>query len=116
MAGGLNSCPVLLRPLHKPRSGVCPLPVNPTLKKGIYVTAFGADMVQTLAAPDTQATYSFVSPDQSMHVIMTDDTAFTSQYQTEGGSFTPSNVWASWHANTSATRITEISNSPGLGQ
>jgi hypothetical protein len=93
----------------------CPLPVNPALKKGIYVTAFGADMAQTLTAPATQAAYSFVAPDQYMHVIMTDDTAFTSQYQTGTGSFTPSAIWASWYANPSGARLMNISDAPGLG-
>jgi hypothetical protein len=95
---------------------VCPYPVNPKSEKGIYVTAFDAAMAQTLTAAGTQAAYSFVSPDQYMHVIMTDPTAFSSQYLTQTGSFTPSSVWATWFANPSATRIMELSNSPGLGQ
>ena len=96
--------------------GKCIEPSNPGTQAGQYATAFGAHMAANLQAADTAATYANFSPDQYVHVILSDNSAFTQPFQFTAGGLSARDALDAWLTHpAAAARATYIGNAPGVG-
>jgi hypothetical protein len=94
--------------------GNCQVPHDPTDKPGIYTTAFGAQMATLVIGAGTQASYTAYSPDYYIHVLLNDNTDFTTPLPFPQGNLAPRDVFDAWLANPTATRATYMATGPGV--
>jgi hypothetical protein len=94
--------------------GNCPVSHMPTTKPGVYTTAFGAQMAALIVGAGTPASYTAYSPDTYIHVLLNDNTDFTTPLPFPQGNLAPRDVFDAWLANPTATRVLDMATGPGV--